>query len=341
MDSNPTFLVSTSAGLTRAAPDDAGGWTVESLLPGRRAGTLAADPHRPGIIYAGTDREGVLVSHDRGRTWASAGLVGQTVKALAVSSLHPGTIYAGTRPPCLFVSRDGGENWEELQAFRRIRGRRFWRSPAEPPDFRAYISAIGLSPSDPDVIVAGIEFGAVVRSADGGRSWSNHLAGSIRDCHDLTFHGSDGDWVYEAGASLVGASVSRDGGRTWRQPREGLHHRYGWRCAADPARPALWYLSAGPIGWGGVPQAHKHGEANAAIYRRDGEGAWERLGGGLPEPMTHMAYALVTRPDHPGHLYAGLSSGDLWQTTDYGDHWQQVPVNLGHYLWRMLLLEPA
>jgi photosystem II stability/assembly factor-like uncharacterized protein len=41
-----------------------------------------------------------------------------------------------------------------------------------------------------------------------------------------------------------------------------------------------------------------------------------------------MAYALLTDPAAPGHLYAGLSNGDIWHTTDYGGSWAQLPVNL-------------
>ena len=52
--------------------------------------------------------------------------------------------------------------------------KRLWFSPAGSP-FSAYPLGIALSPTDPDVILVGIEFGAVVRSADGGRfmEWSS------------------------------------------------------------------------------------------------------------------------------------------------------------------------
>ncbi len=53
--------------------------------------------------------------------------------------------------------------------------------------------------------------------------------------------------------------------------------------------------------------------------------AWQKLGGGLPQPLNNMAYALVTDSGAAGHLYAGLSSGDVWFSADYGDHWQQLP----------------
>jgi len=42
-----------------------------------------------------------------------------------------------------------------------------------------------------------------------------------------------------------------------------------------------------------------------------------------------MPYALLTDPAAPGYLAAGLSNGDIWQSTDHGDHWSQLPFNLG------------
>jgi hypothetical protein len=323
------FIATTGKGIGRAElRGDA--WQTESLLPDQDVRCLAADPLNPDVIYAGTQGNGVLCSTDRGQSWQPAGLAGCMVKSLAVSPHEPGTLYAGTKPSAVFVSRDSGSHWTELKAFQRIRFRWLWRSPAEPPDWRAYVMGLTISPADPSVLVAGIEFGALVRSSDGGRTWSNHRKGALRDCHSLTFHASNGDWVYEGGGG--GAAVSRDGGLTWRQPKIGLDRRYGWACAADPQRPEIWYISASPMFSGGLsfePAAHVDGKANAAIYRSAGGAAWEKLGGGLPEPLHYMAYALLTDPQAPGHLYAGLSDGDIWHSADYGDSWHKVPLNLG------------
>jgi hypothetical protein len=250
-------------------------------------------------------------------------------------------IYAGVRPAGIYVSEDGGLSWRELNGFHRIRGRRFWRSPAEPPDWRAYVMGLAVSPEDPNHIVAGIEFGALVQSRDGGETWSNHRKGALRDCHTLTFHSKNASWIYEGGGG--GAAVSTNNGETWRQPKTGLDRRYGWACAADPERPEIWYLSASymPSLLRGQfePPAHVDGQANAAIYRSSGGAAWEPLGGGLPQPLNDMPYALLTDPEAPGHLYAGLSSGDVWHTADYGEHWQQLPFNLGRIHYSMLMYE--
>jgi hypothetical protein len=227
------------------------------------------------------------------------------------------------------VSRDGGRSWAAIESFNKVRSR-WWRSPAE-ADWAAYIQGIALSPTNPAVILVGIEAGAVLRTTDAGMTWEGHRPGALRDCHTITFHSTDGNWVYEAGGTGAGASSSRNGGRTWRQPREGLDRHYGWACAADPAHPEVWYVSASPaFAWSHPfqPPAHVDGHADAFIFRSAGGAPWERLGGGLPQPMEYMAYALLTDPAAPGHLYAGLSNGDVWHSANYGDDWRKLPFSL-------------
>lgn len=325
-----TFLATNGSGLARAGY--AGGrWSVQQLLAGQPVTCLSADPLRPSVVYAGTQGSGVLRSDDKGQTWRPAGLAGQVVKAVAASPIEPGVLYAGTKPALVYASRDGGSNWAELTAFRRVRAF-WWFSPAEPP-FSAYVQAIALSPSDPKVIVVGIEAGAVLRSADGGQTWQGHRPGALRDCHSLTFHARQGDWVYEGGGSGAGAACSRDGGRTWRQPRRGLDRHYGWAVAADPAQPEVWYAALSPSAF----KAHGDGKAQAHIFRSAGGAPWQKLalstaeeiGSGFPQPLAHMPYALLTDAAAPGHVYAGLSSGDVWHSTDHGEAWTQLPFNLG------------
>jgi hypothetical protein len=245
------------------------------------------------------------------------------VTAIAVSPHDAGIVYAGVRPRRLVISQDAGGTWAEMEGFRRVPGRWTWFSPASFP-FSAYVQGIVPSLADPAVLTVGVEFGATVRTTDGGKSWSGHLRGSLRDCHSLIGHATDPDWLYEAGGTGAGVAVSDDGGRTWRQSRVGLDRHYGWACAADPGRPEIWYASLSP----GPKYAHSANDARAAIYRVEPTG-WERLAGGLPQPLLFMPYGLVTDPTAPGHVYAGLANGDVWHSADHGDTWTLLPLSLG------------
>jgi hypothetical protein len=227
------------------------------------------------------------------------------------------------------MSANGGENWEELDSFRQMR-RWFWNTPTEAGD--PYVMGLSLSPTVPDVIVAGIEYGATLRSGDGGATWQGHVKGANRDCHSMTFHPSNGDYVYAGGGDGPGA-ISRDGGRSWRKMGKGTGwSRYGFACAADPQHPEIWYVSAAPLivfpKFHLFPRMHWDGHSNSFIFRKLGNEKWKRLSGGLPQPLDYAAYALLTDPINTGHLYAGLSNGDIWFTSNYGDGWKKLPLNL-------------
>jgi photosystem II stability/assembly factor-like uncharacterized protein len=156
----------------RAERSPAGDWTVEQVLAGQDVRCLAVDPLDPDVVYAGTQGQGVFRSHDGGLSWHPLGLQGLIVKSLAASSHQPGVLYAGTKSPALiYRTLDAGGHWEELTGFRRVQGRWWWWSPAEPP-FTAYVLALAISPGDPNVVLAGVELGAVVRSVDGGQTWA-------------------------------------------------------------------------------------------------------------------------------------------------------------------------
>lgn len=310
-----TFLATTGRGIERACQETDGTWTVTPALMDNDVRCLAPDPLQPGRVYAGTDKHGLLRSTDGGQTWESAGLESISIRSVAASPVEPGTVYAGTKPPGLHVSRDAGESWEELVGFQKRR-QWWWFTPAEPG--APYILGIALSPTDPDVILAGVEFGAVLRSEDGGLTWSKHRPGALRDCHMLAFHATNGSWVYEGGGSGAGAAASQDGGRTWSQNRQGMDAHYGWAVAADPARPEVWYCATAP----GPLKAHGGGDAEACIYRSSGGAAWEKIAG----PLASMPYGLITDPAAPGTLIAGLHDGTLMESADHGDTWETLPV---------------
>lgn len=300
------FLATLVPGVARASLSD-GRWAVDVVLPNVDVRCLAIDPNDPRRVWAGTQGAGMQLSEDAGLTWTGAGLDGLIVKAVTVAG--DGRVYAGTKPPLVFVTEDGGRRWVELESFRKRR-RFFWFSPAERP-FTPYVQ--GLVAAN-DVVVAGIEAGALLRSPDRGATWEPHRSGALRDCHGLAA-GPDGGLV-EAGGTGGGAAYSTDSGKTWMRPH-GHRRHYGWAAAVDVADPTLWYFSSAP----GV-RAHSD-DADAAIYRCRGTEPCQELGGGLPAPMKAMPYALITGPA-PRQVVAGMSDGEVWESRDAGDSWIQL-----------------
>jgi photosystem II stability/assembly factor-like uncharacterized protein len=315
-------------GVARAEQRAGGQWAVERVLSGQDVRCLKVDPLNPQVVYAGTQGQGVFRSEDGGRSWRPVGLQGVIVKSLVASRRQPGVVYAGTKsPPLVYRTQDGGTQWEELTSFRRVRRRWLWVSPAEPP-YTAYVIALAISPSDPDVVLAGVELGAVVRSSDGGQSWSQHRRGAGRDCHQLRFHPRASDWVYQAHGG--GPAVSRDAGLTWMQPKAGLDRRYCINVAADPEQPEIWYAVVAP-----VLKAHS-ANSEAVVVRSAGGAAWQKLGCGLPGSFDRLPL-LASDPAAPGQLYLASGHGEVWHSADYGNTWLRLPLNLGD-VWFSLIV---
>ena len=284
-------------------------WTARVALHTDRAECLAVDPTDPDRVYAGLREDGVRATSDGGGSWSEPALGDTWVSSLAVSAAD-GALYAGTEPSALYRSDDGGRTWRELRGLLELPSRQSWSFPPRP--WTSHVRWIAPSPHDRDVVLVGIELGGLMRSTDGGATWQDHRPGAQRDVHSLAWHPRVAGRAYEAGGG--GAAFSEDGGDTWRPADEGRDRHYTWSVAVDPDDPERWYVSAstGPFA------AHGGGDPQARIYRRDG-GAWRALGGGLPEPLLAMPYAMVAAD---GRLIAGLADGQLWQSADGGDSWR-------------------
>jgi photosystem II stability/assembly factor-like uncharacterized protein len=291
-----------------------GAWVATRSLEAAGAQCLAVDPHRPDTVFAGLREGGVRRSDDGGATWVDCALPDPGVFSLAVSAAD-GTVYAGTEPSRLFASRDRGATWEALDALLELPSRPTWSFPPRP--WTSHIRWIAPSPHDASRLLVGIELGGLMRSTDGGRTWEDHRPGAQRDVHCLAWHPHVPGRAYEAGGG--GAAFSIDGGETWAPADDGRDRNYTWALAVDSDDPELWYVSAstGPFA------AHGRGDPQARIYRRRGDVRWTALGGGLPEPLPAMPYALVAAD---GRLFAGLSDGQLWETGDRGDSWTACRV---------------
>ena len=285
---------------------------IELTLEERGARCLAVDPNNPDIVYVGTSDEGLFGSSDGGKSWDRlSGVAHPRVTAVAVSPVDGG-LYAGTEPSSLFVSQDGGESWRELEELKNLPSAPSWSFPPRP--WTSHVRSLALSPEDPNLIVAGIELGGVVRSTDGGESWQDQRPGAYADCHALATHVSAPATLYEAAGG--GFAESKDFGESWTATDAGIAHRYVWGLAVDRDDPALLYVSAAE----GPGRAHSSGFSDAAIYRRNASSRWEPV----IEHLAEFPYALVADPDTTGALYAGFGDGSILRSSNAGSSWDEV-----------------
>jgi len=291
-----------------------GSWHATGSAAGSGISCLARDPRDPDILFGGGRGKGVWRSVDGGATWDALDFPQPDVYSVAVGPVD-GALYAGCEPSMLFVSRDRGERWAELASLREIPSAPTWSFPPRP--WTSHVRWIAPSPHDAALLLVGIELGGVMRSEDGGETWSDHRPGAQLDCHSLAWHPTAPGRAYEAGGQ--GAAWSHDGGETWRAADDGRDRHYTWAVAVDPEDPEQWFVSAstGPFA------AHGTRSAEAVVYRRRGEEPWEGLAGGLPQPLDEMPYALAFAD---GVLAAGLADGTVYATGDAGESWEPAKV---------------
>jgi photosystem II stability/assembly factor-like uncharacterized protein len=302
------LYAATGDGIARL-DESRGAWSVDLTLAGSGAQCLAVDPADPDTAYAGLREGGVRRTRDGGRSWVDCELPEPAVFSLAVSAADR-AVYAGTEPSRLFHSVEGGDGWRALDALLELPSRPTWSFPPRP--WTSHVRWIAPSPHDGNLLLAGIELGGLMRSSDGGGTWQDHRPGAQPDVHSLAWHPSVQGRAYEAGGG--GSAISTDAGETWQPADEGRDRNYTWSVAVDPDDPDCWYVSAstGPFA------AHGGRDPQARIYRRREGEPWRALGGGLPEPLPAMPYALVTTD---GRLFAGLADGQIWESGDRGDSW--------------------
>lgn len=308
------LLAVTDTGLFRLAGNESG-WHADLLSSDSSVRCLAFDPADPPTIYTGSRGGGLRKSADGGASWSNLDLPQKDVFSVAVSAAD-GSIYAGTEPSMLFKSTDGGRCWREMKALRELPSAPTWSFPPRP--WTSHVRSIAPNPRNPGLLLAGIELGGLMRSEDGGESWADHAAGAQRDVHALAWHPRFPEYAYEAGGG--GAAWSRDGGRTWTPADEGRDRHYTWSLAVDGDDPELWYVSASPS----ARNAHSGENAQAYIYRRSGGGPWNRLSGGLPQPLNSMPYALL---DTGEGLLAGLADGQIYASDNKGESWTLLHIS--------------
>jgi hypothetical protein len=298
--------------LLRVDVDDCGSTTA---LTERRPTCLATTG---GARLVGTFDDGLWRAADDGYERIAPETLPDRVTALAAAPSDPATVYLGAEPSAAYRSDDGGNSWQSCAPLTDLPSATEWSFPPRPDTH--HVRTLAVHPEDPERLAVGIEAGALVRSADGGDSWSERPPGSRRDNHALATHPAAPDRVYAAAGD--GYAESGDAGATWEHPTGGLDHGYVWGLAVDPADPDRRYVSAAH----GAYAAHRVETADGHAYRREGNGNWQRfdgddLGSGLPVG-DGVCRAVLAAPA-AGELLAATNRG-LFRSVDAGTSFERV-----------------
>jgi len=267
---------------------------------------MTVDPLDSQVVFSGGEGTwgGVDRSTDAGQTWSTLS-VDASAPVLAVHSTATNIVYVGTRQG-LYKSTDGGDTWAVCSNFPQT-------------SVTPNISAIALSPTDPDTLyvadiakavtanTAGqITMAGIWKSTNGGNTWqaANSGISSFRT-GDISFS-TTSLW---ATTSQGGIFSSSDSGGTWQARNTGLENSVNagasgivvYRVAATPGDPTVLYAAT-----------------SAGLHKSTDSGAhWTRVGF-----STYGATCVLVDPAAPLTVYAGEAYyGHVAKSTNGGSTW--------------------
>jgi Sortilin, neurotensin receptor 3, len=145
---------------------DTEGTDWQHVLTEPEAYTVFVHPRDPNLVLAGT-KDGIYRSTDGGATFKRANFPdsGVQVWSFLPDPADPKRLLAGGSPASIYRSTDAGESWTR-QADPKLPDR--GKAP-----FAVRVMRFARHPRRPDEIYAALEVGGVMRSTDGGESWSD------------------------------------------------------------------------------------------------------------------------------------------------------------------------
>jgi len=314
------------ARMKAAAPQAAGvsraSWTwIGPGNVGGRVTTILTFANDPNTLLINNPGGGIWKSANAGATWQPVNdfMQNLAVSALAANPANPAEIYAGTgggpnsvdggfesqlRGAGMFKSSDGGTTWTQLASTSAV-------------DFSNGIERIAISP-DGKTVLASAKFvyadvpAAILRSTDGGQTWSDTLKLPQTSGNSVEFNPKDA--TQAIASSLTKAYTSGDGGATLTEA-SGLNAPDGAKglVAATYAKsdPSIVYASVNTNG----------GE----VYRStDGGKSYALVNTGTKYLGTQGWYCNVIWVDPTNANTVVVAGLDIYRSTDGGRSFTKI-----------------
>jgi photosystem II stability/assembly factor-like uncharacterized protein len=321
------------SGLFRQAVGESEWRTLSKGLPDHaEVRAIAIHPNNPQIVYVGT-QEGPYRSADGGDHWERLDFpdTGMVVWSILIHPQNPQILYLGTAPTAIYRSDNGGDSWKRLPTVEPAGMVRM--------GFPCRIIRLAADPSNPDELYAGVEVGGVIRSLDGGETWSDcckellrlaeqdHLKSQIAsdteiegmmDSHALSVSAARPGTVFLA--TRMGLFCSPDRGETWQEMEiwRASPLAYARDIQVAPHDPKTLYaaLSSAALG------------KNGSLYRSQDLGqTWQRFDHGVTVRSTMMTVAPSRQ--NAQVVYCATRKGQVFGTQDGGATWNECSLPAG------------
>jgi photosystem II stability/assembly factor-like uncharacterized protein len=252
-----------------------------------------------------------------GRTIAAAGIAAQ-----------PSVFYVGATNGGVWKTDDIGRTWHPI----------FDDQPT------GSIGAIGIAPSDPNIIYVGSGEGVqrpdlsvgdgIYKSTDAGKSW-RHLG--LRDGQQISailVDPRDPNRVFVAvlghpyGPNVErGVFRSADGGESWQKVLYKDENTGAVDLAFDPGNPQIVYTVLWAARQGPWENGEWSGAGSGLFKSSDGGSTWQQLTGGLPTPAEGLGrIGIGIAPSDASRMYALVEGkpSALYRSDDAGTSWKRV-----------------
>lgn len=317
-------------------------------FPQRTQRSLAVDPTNDLTLYIGVEQEGFFKSRDGGATWqrASAGIkawprldgTGPCYEEFYATIIDPknpqriciamaggpGTLgLASQDNNGVYCSNDGAGIWKQMVT--PTMNTAVYTLAADPTDFNIMYAGVNGGPcsNTPPVCQPNTYFntvGAIYKTADGGKTWTELNALYIPDLRVITIHvdqknpkvifaatfsklppQQSGPGQFQA-AKQLGLLKSTDDGVTWRSIVQGM--------SADPREQALLAMEVSPTN---ALRIYATASSNTSYWSFDGGETFNKA-----DRMTAFAFD----PHDPTGLHMLASNGEfIKESKDGGKSW--------------------
>ncbi len=273
-------------------------------------------------------------------------VMGGRISDIAYDPGNPAIFYVATAHGGLMKTTDNGGSFSDVTEKERL--------PS--------MGAVAVAPSNPKVIWVGTGEAndrnssgwgrGVLRSTDGGSTWTNTGLKDSRTIARIAVHPKDPDTAYVAAMGDLwsfggerGLYKTTDGGRTWKAvlsaPSPDADKVGCGDVAIDPQNPetvyaALYARRRTPWSFAAGPDASGGKDAGGIFRSTDGGATWKKLTNGLPGGTGRIGLSVFAKA--PKIVYAVVQSdeagtsniddvtskrGGVFRSDDGGDSWQR------------------
>lgn len=283
----------------------------------------------------------VLKTLDGGTTWQAKikvddkkNIAGVDVLSMAIDPTDSKLIYLGTQANGLFVSKDGAETWTQVtfpdkayniifdpsssdvmyasgvlngraKIYKRLKAEQQWKEIYTEPADGTVISALAINKVNSQVLFAGTSEGVIIKTTDGGITWTN-VKKAEGPVISIVFDSSSDRHVFFA-IFESGLLETKDGGKVIENISHNIDTKSNttsvYSLAGDPSSAGVVYVGTG-----------------SGIFKKTGSSdLWEAVNI-IESSKAFPIRAIAVSPNNPKELmYASAKA--LYKSTDGGTQW--------------------